>query len=235
MTVHHDYNSRRKIKVTILASYKLVRQCLETLLEHNRNTTVLDTAGETSELTEKVTRRNPDVVLLYLEKNEGKKIEVVNTLRQIIPKSRTVILSSPDCLLDQTEALNLGVTGIIGTNQSERVLIRAIEQVYDGEVWLNQKLLAQLLDNKFSKKEGKDKNGRFFKADELTKRELEVIHLIGFGFCNKVIAKQLFISEATIRHHLSSIYSKLQIEDRLNLAIYAYSKQIVLPTQSISI
>ena len=223
-------NSRRKTTVTILATYNLVRHSLQVLLDNDRELSVLDVAGTTSDLLEKVSRRNPDVVLILLMENEGKNIEILTGLRKIAPQVRMVILSSPNSLLDQPAALKLGVTGIVGTHQSPRSLIRVIRQVAEGEVWLNQKLLAQLLDNSFSvTTSSKSKNKGFFNGDALTNRELEVIEMIGLGMNNKEISKKMFISEATVRHHLSSIYGKLNVEDRLNLAIYAYQQQIVQP------
>ena len=100
-------------------------------------------------------------------------------------------------------------------------------------MWLNQKLLTQLLDNSFNTNVGKSKN-KFVKGNELTNRELEVIEMIALGMNNKIISKKMFISEATVRHHLSSIYGKLNVEDRLNLAIYAYQQRIVQPSLAIS-
>ncbi len=226
--------SRRKTKVSILATYNLVRDGLRQLLEDDRNLTVLDVVGTASELIGKVSRHAPDVVLICLTQNEGGNIDVIADLRRIIPQIKVVILSSPDSLLDQPAALKLGVTGIVGTNQSARVLTRAINQVSEGEVWLNQKLIAKLLDGSFNNSGGKSKNKGYFK-DELTSRELEVVAMIGMGLNNKDIAKKMYISEATIRHHLSSIYGKLNVDDRLNLAIYAYRQRIVRPGTSVSI
>lgn len=222
--------SHRKTKITILATYNLVRHSLQVLLDNDRELSVLDVAGTTSELLEKVSSRNPDVVLIFLMENEGKNVEVLTGLRKVAPQVKVVILSSPNSLLDQPAALKLGVTGIVGTHQSARALIRVIRQVAEGEVWLNQKLLAQLLDNSFGTTVGgKSKNKGFFNGDDLTNRELEVVAMIGLGMNNKDISKKMFISEATVRHHLSSIYGKLNVEDRLNLAIYAYQQQIVQP------
>jgi DNA-binding NarL/FixJ family response regulator len=68
------------------------------------------------------------------------------------------------------------------------------------------------------------------RVHELTKREIQIIELVGLGMNNKAIAAELKITEATVRHHLSSIYSKLHVEDRLNLAIFAYQTKIVKPT-----
>lgn len=220
-------NSRQKIKITILATHTLVRQSLEALLNEERELSVLDAVGTTSDLLEKVSVHKPDVVLLCLMENEGKNVNVLNKLFKAAPEIKVVILSSPNSSLNQPEALKLGVTGIVGINQNSRSLFRVIRQVADGEVGLNQKLLSQLLDSNFNESNGKRKNKRFIKGDDLTNREIEVIGMIGLGMNNKDIAKKMFISEATVRHHLSSIYGKLNIEDRLNLAIYAYQHGIV--------
>jgi len=220
--------SHRKTKVSVLATYALVRSSLQLLLESDRELRILDLAGTASELIEKVSRNKPDVVLICLVENEGKNINLMSDLLKIAPQTKAVILSSPNSLLNQTSALKLGVTGIVGTNQSSRTLLRAIRQVSEGEVWLNHKVIAQLLDNSFnSSTNGKYKNKGLLKGDDLTKRELEVITMIGLGLNNKEISRKLYIGEATVRHHLSSIYSKLNIEDRLNLAIYAHQQGII--------
>jgi two-component system, NarL family, response regulator DegU len=228
--------SRRKIKVTIFATYPLVRQSLQLLINEDRELTVLDVVATTSELVEKVSHRSPDVVLLCLLDNEGKYIEVLSDLRKIVPQIKTVVLSSPNSSIDHPAALKLGVTGIVGTNQNARVLIRAVRQVSEGEVWLNQKLLTQLLNHNFESASGGGTTKRKgFYTDDLTVRELEVVGMIGLGMNNKEISRQLYISEATVRHHLSSIYGKLNVEDRLNLAIYAHRRQIVPPAPTSSI
>jgi len=220
--------SHRKTRVSVLATYALVRSSLQLLLESDKELTIIDVAGTTSELIEKVSHNKPDVVLICLMENEGKNINLIADLFKVAPKTKVIILSSPNSLLDQPSALKLGVTGIIGTNQSTRILIRAIKQVSEGEVWLNHKVIAQLLDKSFDlTSNSKYKNKGLLRGDDLTKRELEVITMIGLGLNNKEISKKLYIGEATVRHHLSSIYSKLHIEDRLNLAIYAHQQGII--------
>jgi len=225
-----NIKTRRKIRVMICATYPLTRHILQVLLNDDRELCVIDAVGTTSELFEKISRRSPDVVLQCIMDNESQNIEILSDLRRIAPQSKVVILSSPNSLLDQPAAVKLGVSGIVGSNQHARILIRAIRQVSEGEVWLNQKLLAQLLDNNFnsSNVSKRNKNKEFY-SDSLTNRELEIVAIIGLGMNNKDISKKLCISEATVRHHLSSIYGKLNIKDRLNLAIYAYRHQIVTP------
>jgi two-component system response regulator DegU len=220
-------NSRLKTSITILATQTLIRQSLQIVLNEERELKVLDAVSTATDLLEKLKLQKSDVVLLCFMENEGKNIDVINKLYKVAPETKVVILSSPNSFLNQPEALKLGVTGIVGTNQNTRALVRVVKQVAEGEVWLNQKLLSELLDKNFNDGNGNKKRKNFMKGDDLTNREIEVIGMIGLGMNNKDIAKKMFISEATVRHHLSSIYGKLNIEDRLNLAIYAYQQGIV--------
>jgi DNA-binding NarL/FixJ family response regulator len=221
--------SRKANQVTILSTCNLINDCLKVLLESDRELKVLDIVNTESELIQKVSQNPPDVVLVCLMDNEGKNINVIPELFKVAPQIKVVILSTPNSMLDQPEALKLGVTGIVGTNQNFRTLIRAIRQVSEGEVWLNQKLIAQLLGGNFYVANDNSKTKGLYGENDLTNREREVVRLVGMGLNNKEISKKLHISEATVRHHLSSIYSKLYVEDRLNLAIFAYQQGIVQP------
>ncbi|MEQ1761694.1 MAG: response regulator transcription factor [Pyrinomonadaceae bacterium] len=232
MDAHFRSFSRRKTSVTVLATHSLTRQSLQALLDCDRELNVLDAVGTTSELIEKITRHIPDVVLLCLLESEGSNIDVLSEIREINPQIKTVILTSPKSYLDQAKALKLGVTGIVGTDKSSRVLIRAIRQVSEGDVWLNQKLLAQLVSGTFNAPSETATNKWGYYSDDLTVRELEIVGMIGLGMNNKNISGTLRISEATVRHHLSSIYGKLDVEDRLNLAIYAHQHQMLQPAMA---
>lgn len=222
-------SSRKPVRVTIFASLKLISDYLRVLLEKDPSLQVIGVAETHSELLDVTSRTPPDVVLMCLMDDEGGQISLISDLITSIPGVRVVLLSSPNSNLDQPKSLKLGVRGIVGTNQNTRVLTRAIQQVSDGEVWLNQKLMDQLLRGGPETGNGKSTNHRSSRVHELTGREVEIIELVGFGLNNKDISKKLSISEATVRHHLSSIYSKLHVEDRLNLAIFAYQQGIVKP------
>ena len=219
-------NTQKKISVIIRAAYSLTQQCLKLLLEDDRDLTVTDVVATDAQLIDKVSRNKPDVVFINLTDDESQNVTVLTDLFKVAPQTKVLILTSPDSTLDQTAALKLGVTGIVSANRSPRVLIRAIKQVSEGGVWLNQKIIAQLLDNNNGLDNEKAKRNGFFKDNDLTSRELEVIEMIAQGMNNKDISNKLFISEATVRHHLSSIYSKLNVDDRLNLAIYAFQNGI---------
>jgi two-component system, NarL family, response regulator DegU len=230
MDSYYKNTARRQSKVAIFAPFNLDSDCLKVVIESDPKLSVIDTAVTSSELLEKVSRNKPDVVLIHVPDEEGKNIDLISDLFKLLPQIKVVILSSPNSLLDQPAALKLGVTGIVGTGQNVKVLIRAIRQVSEGEIWLNQKLIAELLDGNFYGNNDKSKNRRFYRANDLTNRELEVVEMVCQGMNNKIISSQLNISTATVRHHLGSIYGKLNIDDRVNLAIYAFRQKIVQPT-----
>lgn len=228
MESSNGFITRKKIEVVVLTKYDLTYNCLKMLVESkNKSIDFVDSVSSTQELLEFVKKTNPDVALFCLAEDELEKVEIIPKLFKVALNTKVIILLPPNSTLDHTKLLKMGVTGIVGSDQREEVLVRAIQQVAEGEVWLNQKVIAQLLDNGVKPSDNNHKQKGLFSNDPLTVREIEVIEEIGKGLTNKEISDQLFISEATVRHHLSSIYGKLQIEDRLNLVIYALQNDIL--------
>lgn len=223
MNKYAPVNPTAKIKVAVLASYTLANKSLQSLIEScGRKIAVSAVAVNTEDLLEKVSVSKPNVVLVCLMDDEKETVEVIPNIIKASPHTRVVVLTKPNTKSNPTEVLKKGAMGIVGMNQNASVLIRAIEQVSEGETWLSQKLISQLLNANSVK----DKNTSP-KGNALTKRELEVVSMISQGMKNKEISEMLSISEATVRHHLSSIYSKLRVDDRLNLVIHAYRNGIV--------
>jgi DNA-binding NarL/FixJ family response regulator len=121
-------------------------------------------------------------------------------------------------------AVQNGVMGIVTKTQRPEVLIKAIEKGFAGEVWIERSLIADLLTrlprNNRPNSSGSDPEAEHI--GQLSDRERQVIVLIYHGLKNKQISVQLFISETTVRHHLTSKLSKLEVSDRLELLVYAY-------------
>jgi DNA-binding NarL/FixJ family response regulator len=112
--------------------------------------------------------------------------------------------------------------GLVTKDEPTEVLLQAIAKVHAGEVWLERRLLASVLCEITRNSEVRPVDPEALKIAALTGREREVIALVGQGYKNRHIANQLYIAEATVRHHLTSIFAKLQVTDRLELVIYAY-------------
>lgn len=223
--------ARKEIDIIVFTGYRLVREKLALLLESKSEISVRDYASTPDELINKVSDLRPDVVLFCLMEDEMSNVEALPKVFEVSSDTKVVILSALNGKLDQKKVLEMGATGIVGAHQKEESLIRTIRQVADGEVCLNRDLMAQLLNNgtgdQAMDRSATGERPGFPQTDPLTNRELEVIETIAQGMTNKEISKKLFISEATVRHHLSSIYSKLYVEDRLNLVIYAFQNKIV--------
>lgn len=166
-----------------------------------------------------------DVGVLYL--SDSSQVEIVSQLLKSNPAMRVVVVADGSDLESQAAALRAGAVGIVQKNQNHKFLIEAIRQTYRGETWLNQVLFHRILEN--GKSSGKRHANGLAAADpdSLTTRELQVIQLIGEGLNNKALAKRLNISEATVRHHLSSIYDKIGADDRVNMVIRAYQKGLL--------
>ena len=135
-------------------------------------------------------------------------------------------------------ALQLGAMGLVLKKESEDVLLKAIRKVHEGELWLNQALVMRIFEQAPAAAIPKGPDSAAAKIATLTAREVEVISLIREGLKNKQIAERLFISEATVHHHLTAIYDKLGISGRVKLLLFAQqhrlaeqpSSQIRFPT-----
>jgi DNA-binding NarL/FixJ family response regulator len=148
-------------------------------------------------------------------------------LREISPELRILVLTGVRDAQAHRRAFQLGATGLVEKDAAADVLLKAIRKVAAGEIWLDRAstaiLLAELTRGEQHEKGDPDAE----KIARLSPREREVAELIGEGLSNRKIAERLFISETTVRHHLTSIFSKLEVHDRLELLLYAYRHGLV--------
>jgi two-component system response regulator DegU len=171
--------------------------------------------------------KGADAQIALVDLTTADRVEVVADLQLHFPAIRVVVITESGDLDCQASALKLGAVGIVHRDQNPKILLEALRQVHRGDTWLNQVLLNKILSNKRDADRTKFTSIEVANVDQLTAREKEVIRMIGEGLKNRLIAERLFISEATVRHHLSSIYGKVGVEDRLNLVIYAYANGLV--------
>ena len=119
------------------------------------------------------------------------------------------------------EAIRKGAMGLVRKEADPDTIVRAIREVDGGAAWLEPALMGAVL-SQLGKKAQPDTDPEKRKIETLTAREREVAQLTGEGVRAKDIASRLFISEITVRHHLTSIFSKLGVTDRVDLMVYAY-------------
>ena len=220
-------NSKSKIRVLLTTPYTITQESLRFLLESSNDLIVTDNNSGLEKLPKYNDFTKPNIGLIYLKDEDTKTVESISELQKTIPDIRVIIVTRETDFNNQTRAIQLGAVGIVRKEQNARTLVEAIKQVHRGETWINQVLLNKILNDGNHQK--KDESGGFdsLNIESLTPREQDVIQKIGKGLKNKDIAKELYISEATVRHHLSSVYGKLGVADRLNLVIYACENGLV--------
>jgi DNA-binding NarL/FixJ family response regulator len=143
-----------------------------------------------------------------------------------VPDARILVLTGLRDPAAHQQAVRLGAIGVLAKERAPESLLHAVERVYAGESWLDRSTTATLLAELAGENKSKPDPDEA-RIASLSPREREVIDLILQGLRNKDIAKRMFISEATVRHHLTSIFEKLHVSDRLGLTIYAFKHHLV--------
>jgi two-component system response regulator DegU len=232
MTNHNSQNFSKKIKLALYTCFPLEEACLRKVLETEKDVQIIGGTNHLPELIQILNQFEPQVIV-YFASEKNTHFENIKELRTASPDTRLLVIIDDDDQNTQLWALQNGASGIVQKDQNPKTLIWAIRQIARGETWINQKLMSRFLNNNHKGASGYQNEGQL-KGEALTDREIEVLKVLCEGLSNKEIGKKLFISEPTVRHHLSSIYSKLYIKDRLNLIIYAYQNNIAGQNQQMS-
>jgi DNA-binding NarL/FixJ family response regulator len=209
----------RPITIMIIDDHVVIRSGLRMLIEHDQRMQVVAQAGNRLEALERAGNTQPDVIILDLLLGDEDGLSFLPELCQMSPNSRVLVLTgvqNPDL---HRRAIRRGAMGIVLKEHAADQLLKAIMKVHEGEVWIERSMMGSMIQE-FNKPAMVDPE--VTKIESLTDREREVIALIGEGLKNKQVGERLFISETTVTHHLSSVFSKLEVSDRLELIIYAF-------------
>jgi two-component system, NarL family, nitrate/nitrite response regulator NarL len=209
------------IRVMLVEDHAVVRAGLRLLIEGQSRLMIVGEAADRAGALEIAVRERPDVVLLDLDLGAERGLDLLPVLMAAAPNARIVILTGMRDVSEHHQAVAQGAVGLVHKEQAPEVLLRAIEKVHSGEVWLERSMLANVL-NEMVLAKARPSNPEMARNATLTEREREVIALVGEGLKNKQIGGRLSISEITVRHHLTSIFSKLGVESRLEMVISAH-------------
>jgi len=215
------------IKVLLVEDHVIVRAGLRMLLDSQPNITVVGEAANREEALALATREQPHIILLDLMLQTESSLSFLPDLITCSGRARVIMFTGVTEPEMHRRAVSLGAMGIVLKDQSASVLFKAIDRVHAGEIWIERSLMASVLAQLANPTANLDPEAA--KIALLTPREREVIGLIGEGLKNKGIAERLFITETTARNHLASIFAKLGVVDRLELALYAYRHHLVPP------
>lgn len=211
------------IRILIVDDHAIVRAGLRMLIDQNPTMTVVGVAGNRAEALALAASEQPDLVLLDILLGDEDGLAFLPELRFAAPNIRVLVLTGLRSTESQRRAIVAGAMGVVLKEHAAEVLIKAIHKVHEGEVWVDRTLMGSVLEEMTQTPEV---NPEQAKIASLTDREKEVIGLIAKGLKNKQIGQRLFISETTVTHHLTSIFSKLEVSDRLELVIYAFAHRL---------
>ncbi len=214
-----------KIKVLIVDDHALVRQGLSQILSLQPDLEVVGEAKDGEECLLKVRDLKPDVTLLDLNMPNVNGIKALRKLKDMNQETKVIILTFHEEIEYLFETLNLGANGYIVKDAESDVLIHGIREVYNGVSYVYP-TMAEGDVNKLNMLRKGEINGTDSPTVKLTKREYEILTLIADGMNNKDIANTLFISEKTVKNHVSNIFKKIKVNDRTQAAIYAYRNKI---------
>jgi DNA-binding NarL/FixJ family response regulator len=214
-------NTPTAIRIMIVDDHAVIRTGLRMLIEQDQSMSVVAMAGTRVEALLLAEKERPDIILLDLMLGDEDGLDFLPELCNISPDSRVLVLTGVQTTESHRLAIRRGAMGIVLKQQAAELLLKAIIKVHAGEVWIDRSMMGTVLADVRNKgSEGPDPEAT--KIASLTPREREVVALVSEGLKNKLIGERLFISETTVTHHLSSVFSKLDVSDRLELIIYAF-------------
>jgi len=212
-----------KIRVMIADDHPLVRQGIKQILELEEDIVVIGQASNGSEAVRIARECKPDVILMDINMPVVNGIQAIKELRQDQYQFKIIVLTIHEDREYLFKTLQLGAEGYVLKDAEPYVLIDAIRNVYQGQTYIQSNMTKELV-KEFNRVTLNEKVNN--EHSKLTAREIEVLELIAEGMINKEIAKQLYISEKTVKNHVSSIFKKLNVSDRTQAAIYAFKNNI---------
>lgn len=209
------------IRILIADDHHVVRRGLVFFLKTQPAIDIVGEARDGKEAVELTMEFQPDIVLMDLEMPNMNGIEATREIKKVCPDVKIMMLTSFSDQDHVIPAIEAGASGYQLKDIEPDELVRTIFQLMKGENQLHPKATSQLLTHLSGKSHSERKT-----IDELTKRELEVLKEIANGKSNKEIASDLFITEKTVKTHVSNLLAKLGLADRTQAALYAVRNEL---------
>lgn len=205
-----------ELKVAVVDDHPLVWQGIKAVLQTNKDMEPIGWASNGREAEKLILEQKPDVVLMDLRLPGESGLDIVKRLKPRAPSAHFVILTTYAEQQDVTKALNIGVDGYVLKEALPEEMLNALRLVSKGRPYFDPAVMQLVARNRQRENE----------LSLLTERELEVLQELGRGLSNKEIARKLFITEYTVKKHVSGILSKLGLKDRTQAALYAVEQEL---------
>jgi DNA-binding NarL/FixJ family response regulator len=208
-----------RIKVALVDDHTLFREGIKKILSLEPDIEIVGEAIDGDEIVLLLNHCRPDVLLLDIKMEKITGLQILPQVVGQYPHLRVIVLTAQINQAESVKAIKDGARGIILKHAASEFLIKGIRKVFEGELWADTSTMTRVVESLSQKYRGERDSEKDRK--ELSQREKEVVSLVASGYRNKEIANKLFISEQTVKTHLSNIFQKLELNDRLELALYA--------------
>lgn len=209
------------IKVIIADDHALFREGLKRILSLEKDILVVGEASRGDEVGRVVERAKPDVLLLDLKMPKGDVVQTLLDVSEKNPSTRVLILTAFSEDENILNAAKGGAKGYLLKGVSSSVLLQAIKTLYNGGLWVDKELSSadafeEIAQSQAVREKSEPVNDAL---KNLTKREMEILRLVAEGLTNEEIGKKIYISEKTVKTHLTNIFDKLKVNNRFKAAL----------------
>jgi two-component system nitrate/nitrite response regulator NarL len=210
------------ITVVLADDHPIVLDALQSLFSLQPDLQVVGRCLNGAETLRAVAQARPDILVLDLRMPNGDGLSVLREMARLQSPTRVVVLTAAVSDDDVLEAIRLGIRGLVLKESAPKALVECVRRVHAGGQYIEPRFLTRALDAAQRRDAGQREL-----ASVLTPRELQVLRMVADGLRNRAIAQQLEISEGTVKIHLHNIYEKIDVENRVELALYARAKGFV--------
>ncbi len=214
------------IRVLVVDDHALFRRGLQMVLEQEPDIEVVGEASDGAEAVEKSADTLPDIVLMDVRMPKRGGIDACTAIHETVPSARIIMLTISDEEADLYDAIKAGAMGYLLKEISIEEVASAIRAVHGGQSLISPSMASKLL-TEFASMIKKTDDRQQVPTPRLTDREMEVLKLVAKGLNNRDIAKQLFISENTVKNHIRNILEKLQLHSRMEAVVYAVREKLL--------
>jgi len=209
------------IKLLLVDDFQILIWGIEKLIESASNIELVGVANTHEQALKDITTKSPDVVLINSAMLEGDFIELI-TQTLNTSQSKILVFSSAEHGELHDLVVIKGAKGILTKNDSALSLLKAIDRIHAGEIWVNRNATSRILLEIAKASSPKLKTEEQIKLESLSKKENKVIRsiIVSSDKSYKIIASDLHISEHTLRNHLASIYGKIGVKSRMELYVF---------------
>ena len=214
------------IRVLVVDDHALFRRGLQMVLEQEPDIEVVGEASDGAEAVEKSADTLPDIVLMDVRMPKRGGIDACTAIHETVPSAKIIMLTISDEEAYLYDAIKAGAMGYLLKEISIAEVASAIRAVHGGQSLISPSMASKLL-TEFASMIKKTDDRQQVPTPRLTDREMEVLKLVAKGMNNRDIAKQLFISENTVKNHIRNILEKLQLHSRMEAVVYAVREKLL--------